>query len=413
MIKVNFDKLPEMVNDNFYPLLWDEARKEVIVGGASSGKSYFVAQKIIYKTVAEKGHRYLICRKVKKDVRHSCYDLLKTTIKNFNLEDLFEYNDTETIIKCKLNGNDLIGVGLDDVNKLKSFHDPTDFWLEEADQATEKDFNQLLLRLRGETSFVKQGILTMNPIWAGHWIKKRFFDRVEPECTTHRSTYRTNRFLDSQTVQLLEQTTDPYFKMVYVDGEWGVYGNVVFSDYIIEDFRYTADDLENIVTGMDFGFSHASAIIRAGFKDGELYVFDELYGKGWTNADFIQNAADYFGEEGRGFPITADSAEPDRIDEWRRDGWNVSAAKKGSGSLKFGIDFLTRKRIHIHATKCPNIAKEIQIFHRKEDKDGEATEEFVQINDDCIAALRYATESLWDEMSGGYIADFDIGELGL
>lgn len=42
------------------------------------------------------------------------------------------------------------------------------------------------------------------------------------------------------------------------------------------------------------------------------------------------------------------------------------------GSLRFGIDFLTRQRMHIDKTKCPNTAKEIQIFHRKKirDKDG-------------------------------------------
>lgn len=412
-MKVNFEKLPDLVNENFYPLLFDENRLEVLVGGASSGKSYFVAQKIIYKTVAEKGHRYLVCRKVKKDVRHSCYDLLKATIHNFGLDDLFLYNDTETIIKCRLNNNDIIGVGLDDVDKLKSFHDPTDFWLEEADQATERDLNQLLLRLRGDTSFVKQGILTMNPIWAGHWIKKRFFDRTEKNCITNRSTYKTNRFLDKQTIRQLEDVADPYFKQVYVNGDWGVYGNVVFTNYTIETFDYTAEDLENVVTGMDFGYSHASAIIRCGFKDGELYVFDELYGKNWTNSDFIENATEYFGTDGIFMRITADSAEPDRIEEWNKAGWRVYPAKKGAGTLKFGIDYLCRQRIHIHEKRCANLAKEIQTFHRREDRNGEATEDFVEVNDDCIAALRYATEQLWNDTGGGFISEYDISELGL
>ena len=340
-----------------------------------------------YKIIAEKGHRYLACRKVKKDVRHSCYDLLKAVINNFGFQDLFKYNDTETIITCTLNGNDIIGVGLDDVNKLKSFFDPTDYWLEEADQATFEDVAQLNLRLRGNVDFVKQGILTMNPIWNGHWIKKTYFDTPDPEhVTTHRSTYKDNTFLDQDTKNKMERITDPYFKQVYVDGEWGVYGNRVFTDYIIKDFPYKEDDLENIFTGMDFGFVHAAVIERGGFKDGEMYIFDELYGKGWENTRFIQAAKEYFGEVGNYFKIVADSAEPDRIVEWNGAGFHVDAAEKGPGSIGFGIDFLKSFRIHIHASNCPNLANEIQTFARKKDKDGEATEQFIEINDDCIAA---------------------------
>ena len=57
-----------------------------------------------------------------------------------------------------------------------------------------------------------------------------------------------------------------------------------------------------------------------------------------------------------GMIIKADSAEPDRIDEWNSRGWHVEGATKGMGSLRFGIDFLTRQRMHINKTKCQNSA---------------------------------------------------------
>ena len=400
-------------HDFYYGFAVDKDHKFLLSDNTVTHNSYFVAQKIIYKTIIEKGHRWLAARKVKKDVRHSCYDLLKHTINVFGFQDLFDYNDTETIITCRLNGNDIIGVGLDDVDKLKSFFDPTDFWFEEADQTTERDFNQMNLRLRGNTPFVKQGILTMNPIWAGHWIKKRFFDKTNPNVTTNRSTYRTNKFLDAETRRELEEIVDPYFKMVYVDGEWGVYGNVVFSNYIIEDFDYKEDDLENVFTGMDFGYTHAATIVRGGFKDGEMYIFDELYGKGWTNDKFIENALEYFGDDLFYFDITADSAEPDRIEEWNRKGFRVKEAKKGPGSLKFGMDYLVRQRIHIHATKCENTAREMQTFKRREDKEGNALEDFVEIGNDCLSAIRYGTEKLWDDGATlGRIADYGMDVAG-
>jgi len=380
--------------------------------------SYFIGQKIIFKTLAEEGHRYLVCRKVKKDVRHSCYDLLKATIRNMGFDDLFSYNDTETIIKCKLNNNDIIGVGLDDVNKLKSFFDPTDYWLEEADQSIDDDVKQLNLRLRGGTTFKKQGILTMNPIWEGHWIKKKYFDEKVKGAITHHSTYKGNRFLDADTKRKMSEITDPYYKTVYADGLWGVYGQRVFTNYVIEDFDYKEDDLENVFTGMDFGFNHASAIERGGFRDEDIYIFDELYGKGWTNATFIQAAKDYWGEDMYYFRIIADSAEPDRIKEWQEQGYKVEGAIKGPGSLKFGIDYLCSRTIHIHKTKCPNLAKEFPVFHRKKDRFGMETEEFEEINDDGISCLRFGTEPIWhDGMSMGTVGDYGgydvLGYLGL
>ena len=60
----------------------------------------------------------------------------------------------------------------------------------------------------------------------------------------------------------MQSITDSYYKDVYVEGNWGVYGGVVFSDYIIEDFDYSLDSYENLFMGMDFGYNHASALLH-------------------------------------------------------------------------------------------------------------------------------------------------------
>lgn len=400
-ITVDLRGLSEKMNPHFKKLVLDTHPLQVLIGGANSSKSYSIAQKIIYKTLLSKKSRWLACRKVKKDVKHSIFDTLREVISDWDMDNLFSFNNTESYIQCKLQGSDILGVGLDDVNKLKSILNPTNFWVDEADQITRKDLAQLRIRLRAskqklitDIPEVLQGIVSMNPININHWIKTELIDNIKSDTLYHHSTYKDNLFLDKQVIDYLESIDDPYYKDVYVLGNWGIYGNTVFSKYIIEDFDYTEDDLENVATGMDFGTVHASTIERIGWKDNELYFFDELYGKGWTNPDFIQAAEDYWENQiGHEWNITADSAEPDRIIEWQRAGWrNINPAKKGAGSLKYGIDFLAARVIHVHKTKCPNLARELQQFKRKEDKDGTVTEAFVEINDDCIAASRYATE---------------------
>lgn len=415
------------VNPYFRSLFKDKHRIQVLVGGASSSKSYSTGQKYIYRllrdsTIEGSTRKVLVVRKVAKTVRHSVFDLLIDIIDDCNMRDLFKINQTDLSITCYVNGNEILFTGLDDVEKLKSIHGITDIWIEEASEISEADFNQLDLRLRGETKYKKQITLTLNPISIRHWIKKRFFDNKENDCITHRSTYKDNEHLDKDTINRLEQITDPYFKAVYVLGEWGIYGNVVFSNYEICDFDYTEDDLENVFQGLDFGFIHAQAIERAGFREDHkaddhsiaLYVFDELHQRGRINAQFMADAEEYFGDKLYSMYMTADSANPDKIKEWQDAGYKVEGAKKGDGSLRFGIEFLAGIKLYIHATKCPKLSQEIQSYKRREDKDGNVTEDFVEIDDDGIAALRYGSEYIWSNRNRVYYdPGYGLDDLGL
>jgi phage terminase large subunit len=413
------------INTHFIPLFKDKSRIQVLVGGASSSKSYSTGQKYIYRCIREKGHKVLVVRKVAKTLRHSVFDLMVSIINDSNMRELFKYNSSELLITCLANGNQIIFTGLDDVEKLKSIHGITDIWVEEASEISESDFNQLDLRLRGETLYKKTITLTLNPISIKHWIKKRFFDRKENDCVTHHSTYLHNEHLDEDTKKRLEQITDKYFRDVYVLGQWGVYGNVVFTNYEIinENFPYIEDNLENVFQGLDFGYVHAQAIERAGFqqdhnneKEIALYVFDELHEKNRTNAQFIEDAENYFGDKLYEMYMTADSANPDKIKEWNEKGYKVEPAKKGDGSLRFGIEYLAGIKVYIDGNKCPEIASEIASFKRKEDKDGNVTEDYVEINDDGIAALRYGSEYIWSNVNQVFDSSgegWSLSDLGL
>jgi len=385
------------------------------MGGAGSGKSYSVAQHIVLAAIDPRnaGRKFLCIRKVANTLRFSVFSLLHAVIIDSGLSSFFALRKTDMTISS-VTGVDIMMVGLDDVEKLKSIHGVTDVWIEEATELTEADFKQVNLRVRG-TDVQKRIILTFNPISVMHWLKSYFFDNPKPNSRITKTTYSDNAFIDDAYIQELKSLAgiDAYFHQVYALGEWGLLGNVVFTNIVIEEFEYTEDDLENVCNGMDFGFAHASAIERIGFRDGELYSFDELHGKGWTNPRFIEHAKEHFGDAFYTMPITADSAEPARIEEWRDEGAVVVGAKKGKDSLRFGIDYLSRTKWHIHATRCPNLAKEVQSFKRREDRDGNALDDFVEINDDGIAAARYATEWIWGQTHGEVETEFSAADFGL
>lgn len=226
-------------NAHFIPLLFDEHRYLVMKGGGGSGKSIFAGRKVLERVTTEPGHRFLVCRKVARTLRDSCFAQLRDQIGSY-------YQDCGAVVhKGDMwigfpNGSEILFAGLDDVEKLKSIYNVTGIWIEEASELLEGDFNQLDIRLRTETKYYKQIILSFNPISVTHWLKKRFFDfdiknpeaRAEAIAKTrvHESVYKDNRFLPEESRRTLEafRYTDEYYYMVYCLGQWGVTGRTVF-----------------------------------------------------------------------------------------------------------------------------------------------------------------------------------------
>lgn len=121
------------------------------------------------------------------------------------------------------NGSEIITTGLDDTEKLKSIYGITGMWIEEATELDKADFDQLDMRLRGETKFYKQIILSFNPVDESHWIKAEFFDREVAGCRTLNTTYKDNKFIDEEYVRVLNDrvAADENLYRIYVLGLWG------------------------------------------------------------------------------------------------------------------------------------------------------------------------------------------------
>ena len=222
--------LKETNNDTFLPLFFDKHRFLVLKGGGGSGKSIFAGRKVLERVTSEPGHRWLVCRKVARTLRESCWAQLVGQISDFYPDAGAKTNKSAMTITFA-NGSVILFAGLDDVEKLKSIFNITGIWIEEASELEEGDFNQLDIRLRTDFNQYLQMILTFNPISITHWLKKRFFDRKDPRATVHESTYKDNRFLTPEAVATLEsfKETDEYYYMVYCLGQWGVTGKTVFN----------------------------------------------------------------------------------------------------------------------------------------------------------------------------------------
>lgn len=222
-------ELRKTSNASFFPLFFDEHRYLVLCGGGGSGKSIFAGRKVLERCMGEPGHRWLVCRKVAKTLRDSCFAQLRGQLSEHYPKIKYKVNKSDMRIELP-NGSQILFAGLDDVEKLKSIYRITGIWIEEASELEPGDFNQLDIRLRDETENYKQIILSFNPISATHWLKGRFFDTPDERAKTHRSTYKDNPYLPEEARRTLEafRETDPYYYQVYCLGEWGVTGRTVF-----------------------------------------------------------------------------------------------------------------------------------------------------------------------------------------
>ena len=236
-MNVNIKISKKVFNDVYLPYLDNDDRYLVFYGGGSSGKSYYIAQRWIYKLIHPTRCNLLVTRQTGDTNRRSTFPLLKQVISNWNLSKHFKINESDMRIKCLLTGNEVAFAGLDDVEKIKSITfengELTHIWCEEATEMQEADINQLKVRLRGGKS-KKQIVLSFNPINIQHWIKKHFIDsKLATVCF---STYKDNKFLTDDDRKALEDLKhiDEYTYEVYCLGKWGILGKTVFDARAIQ-----------------------------------------------------------------------------------------------------------------------------------------------------------------------------------
>lgn len=402
--KIDFSRFHETVNSCFYRYLYDYRRFQVYKGGAGSGKSVWLSQKILYSLIVNKVFNVLVVRKIAATNHESTYPEIKKRITEWGWLDLFEMvgsKGSETITFIP-NGNRIVFKGLDDVNKLKSITfntgDLTAIWIEEADEISLDDFNQLNLRLRGRSKLPKHIMLSFNPIDTDSWLKKRFFDEMLDQGKGYvcESTYKDNRFLDPEYKAQLEglQNVDWYYYQVYALNQWGNrHGTSVFNNLKIHDFPVDETKMKNRRHGMDFGYNDPTVYMSTGFIDGEMYVYDEIYKTRLLTSQFIEAMEQQrIPKDGQ---IIADSAETDRIMEIRQAGFRIYPSKKGAGSVKRRIDWLkSLPAIHIHQSRCPNAVREFRGFKYRQTKDGRVLDETIGLDDHTIDAVGYGNEDL-------------------
>lgn len=392
-------KYPSKVfNKHIYDKLYNyDNFTEVHYGGASSGKSHGVFQKIILKALNPKfkhPRKILVLRKVGATIRDSVFADIMSNLSYFGVLDKCKINMSAFRITLP-NGSEFIFKGMDNPEKIKSIKGISDVVMEEASEFTLDDYTQLTLRLRDKKHLEKQVYLMFNPVSKANWVYKAFFIKSPKNTVVYQTTYKDNRFLDDVTRENIEELAnrnEAYYK-IYALGQFATLEKLIFPKY--EKRILNKDKLSHLPSffGLDYGFiNDPSAFLHVKIDDAnkKLYILEEYVRKNLTN-DKIANAIKSLGyakEEIRG-----DSAEKKSNQELRNLGiQRMIDVKKGAGSVMQGIQYMLQYDIVVDE-RCVKTIEELENYTWKKDKKtNEYINEPVDSYNHCIDAIRYAVQ---------------------
>ena len=385
-------------NEAYVPYMKRDERYQVFYGGAGSGKSRFLATKLVIDLATRK-QKLLVVRQTFASIRDSVYAEFLTVLGDMKILPYVKVSKTSLNITFP-NGSEVIFKGTDDEEKLLSISGIDTCWIEEASQISYEIWTQLKLRLRGGAT-KKRFYLSFNPISASHWLKAEFFDKPLDDSFVCHTTYKDNRFLDAEYIASLEDLRErnPMKYDIYALGKWGNAGKRVYENYTVAAFDVHTLIQSNpnyeAVFGMDFGYIADASTLIASLVDVDnrkLYVFDEMYEHGLLN----NQIADKIKEMGYAKEvIVADSAEQKSIAEIKQYGISrIKPARKGKGSINAGIQFIQQFDIVVHPS-CVHVIDELENYAYKKDKaTGQYTNEPVDKFNHLMDAWRYSLENL-------------------
>lgn len=405
-------------NELFRMVMNHEFTEYTLTGGRGSCKSSFVSLCIIILIVTFPQFNALIIRKNANTLRTSVYEQILWAIDKLGLRHRFKIPKSETsalpIVYNRRNGAKqyIIFRGCDNPEKIKSIKIAQGYfgviWFEEKTEFTPAEMqNVKVSAMRGGSKFYV--FESYNPPSAKrHWCNADARTQKKDRVVFH-TTYLDipREWLGEAILNEIEHTkatNERAYRNIFLGEPTGtglnVFENVELRE--ITDDEIAAFDFT--YSGIDWGFYPDPFAYSASSYDAKkqtLYVFDELYLYKRGNYEAFQDLAAHMKKRGMniaGDRVTADSAEPKSVSDFRAWGGNVRGAVKGIGSRDASFKWLQGlARIVIDPARCPHMADEFTLYEHEMDKrTGEVMSGYPDGQlDHGIDTVRYALECVW------------------
>lgn len=253
-------------------------------------------------------------------------------------------------------------------------------FIDEANELTEEDITQLLLRTTGRV------FMAFNPSNPYHCIKT-FYEDVRAhevgDVEVIVSTYKNNPYLEPETIREIEllQIKDYDTWLIFGAGQYTQLRGIVFTNW---RRGVVPDGAKLLGYGLDWGFSNDVTAVVAGYKLGdELFMQGIIYERGLTNKDIYDRlqaaGVDKYAR------IYADSSEPKSVEEIYRLGYR-GIEGVGAKDINYRINLMKQYTL----VSCTDyVSKELETYKYRTDRAGNIINEPVDFNNHAIDAAGY------------------------
>jgi phage terminase large subunit len=389
--------------------LWAKARHKALYGGRGSAKSWSVATYLAVRAAEEK-KRIVCARQFQNSINDSSKELIEKRIETLALRGQFDIQ--ERVIIHKGTGSQFIFIGLErNIDSVRSLEGADIVWVEEARTIKGRSMEVLLPTIRNQDSEL---IWTWNPELSNDPVDYYFRGTGARPGSWTPPPRSIVTFVDYTDNPFFYQTELPHEMEALKRGNPARYRHVWLGEYDTkhESKVFTNVKIERLDTGqvpprygMDFGFgTDPSFVVKVYVSERrrQVYIAAEAHGR-VTMDDLPAMARSVI--ENEHDQIRADSSQPGTIEFLAARGLNMVPAKKGPGSVKSGINYLSGFEIVIDPS-CEAMREEARLYSWMTDRvTGNILSVPVDANNHGWDAVRYAVEDLslmgYSEEEGG------------
>jgi phage terminase large subunit len=356
------------------------SRYKIAYGGRGSAKSWGFTGTAA--TLAEQKPLRILCvRELQNSIQESVHKLLSDRIESLGLADSFEIQRQGIYGR---NGAEFIFAGIrNDPAKIKSTEGIDICLVEEAEKVSEESWRILIPTIRKPGSELW---ICFNPREQTDPTYKRFVLSTPPQCRRIKINWDDNPWfptaleLERQyALQLIREATDDDERVqLQADYDHVWEGDTqrrsdaaVFRRRVVVEAFDEPPDKTRLYFGADFGFANdPTALIRFWITEQggaeELWISHEAFGYRVEIDETPQLFDTVPGS--RKWPIKGDCARPETISYLSRQGFNIAAAEKWTGSVEDGIAHVKAyRKIHIHS-RCKRLQEEARLYSYKIDR---------------------------------------------
>lgn len=400
-------KLSELIAPSFYDLHWDIAEHKhthyKLAGGRGSTKSSFISLEIPLGMMQDPQANAIAMRKVGRFLEESVFQQLIWAINALGVADKWKIRYSPLSLTYIPYGNKIIFRGADDPQKIKSVKLANGYfkyiWFEERAEFDGPEEERTILQslMRGGSEYFV--FYSWNPPKSmNSWVNQDVLTERADTIVSH-TDYRMvpREWLGEQffiEAEHLKEAKPKAYEHEYLGVATGT-GGAVFENVTV---RTITDDeiaiFDRIKQGLDFGYgADPLAYVKMHYnsKQKRLFLFGEIYAVKLGNTKAAREIRKY---NPLNRVITADSEEPRAIAALNELGLRIVGAKKGPGSVDYGMEFLSDEleEIIIDPKRCPNAAREFTGYELEMDKDGNFKGSYPDKNNHTIDAVRYGME---------------------